>query len=667
MIAGIWDPRQAIRLLACLSFGVVAMCAADASTAVADTIDEQERAADLSFLNKDERPAGRHGFVHARDDRLVFDDGQVARFWGTNVTAQALFGSDKASVKEHAARLSRLGFNLVRLHHHDSYWTSPNVFGDGSSGSTRRLDPSMLEKIDWWLKCLKSEGIYVWLDLHVQRRLRPADGISDFEEIAKGGTDADLKGFNYVDDDIEAAMKAFNEAYLSHLNPYTGLAYKDDAAIAVVLITNENDLTEHYGNALLPNQRVPRHNARYMALARDFARVHALDQERVWRSWEPGESKVFLNDLERGFNRRMMDHLRSIGVKVPIVTTNWWGGQASSLPALSSGDMIDVHAYEEAGAIERDPRKAGGALHKIAMAQVAGMPLSVSEWNVSAFPSAERMEQPLLMADMADRQGWDAILHYAYAQTPLQFAAKPSNWHALNDPSRLAMLPAAALVYRQQHVRQSRMTYAWTPSSAELFGSPRANTEAALRIAAERGRLVTVLPKVAALPWLKAAPPPAGAVQLATAMVLPAEAALVSDTRESRRDWDAGTFSIDTPRTQAAAGRIGGGLIALSDVNMRFDNSRASVAVQALDDNSIAASGSILVSVATASVPSPQSQLPFLAEPASGVVEIRARPGLESPQRRGVKINYLNGRYVVHFEGKEAVHWISLRAPGVKP
>ena len=44
----------------------------------------------------------------------------------------------------------------------------------------------MLEKLDWWIKCLKDEGIYVWLDLHVGRRVKAADGIDGFAEISQG-------------------------------------------------------------------------------------------------------------------------------------------------------------------------------------------------------------------------------------------------------------------------------------------------------------------------------------------------------------------------------------------------------------------------------------------------------------------------------------------------
>ena len=92
-------------------------------------------------------------------------------------------------------------------------------------------------------------------------------------------------------------MKRFAEQYLTHVNEYTGLAYKDDPAIAAVLLTNENDLTQHYGNALMPNKDVPRHSERYMEAAKAFAKQYDLPTDLTWRAWEHGPSKLFLNDL----------------------------------------------------------------------------------------------------------------------------------------------------------------------------------------------------------------------------------------------------------------------------------------------------------------------------------------------------------------------------------
>jgi hypothetical protein len=52
-----------------------------------DLLDWRTAPIDLSFLNASERPAGKHGFLRTAKDKLVFEDGTLVRFWGTNLTA----------------------------------------------------------------------------------------------------------------------------------------------------------------------------------------------------------------------------------------------------------------------------------------------------------------------------------------------------------------------------------------------------------------------------------------------------------------------------------------------------------------------------------------------------------------------------------------------------
>ena len=381
---------------------------------------------DLSFLNAPEKPAGKHGFLTAAKDKLVFEDGTPVRFWGTNLTAYALFGTTRENVRLQAHRLSELGFNLVRIHHHDSSWVVPNIFGDRTALDTQNLSLGMLEKLDWWIKCLEDEGIYVWLDLQVGRQFKFADGIDGFSEISKGKPTADLRGYNYVNTSIERAMQRFNEAYLNHRNTFNGLAYKDDPGIVALLLTNENDVTHHFGNALLPDKQVPQHNALYMAQAEAFAAKFGLAKDKTWRSWEHGPSKLFLNDLEHRFDAEMIQQLRKIGVKVPIVTTSSWGNNPlSSLPALLSGDMIDVHAYGGIDELEKNPLYAPTFIDWMAAAHVIDRPLSVTEWNVSPFPTPDRDTIPLFVASSASFQGWDALMQFAYSQQPLGKSRRP--------------------------------------------------------------------------------------------------------------------------------------------------------------------------------------------------------------------------------------------------
>jgi hypothetical protein len=631
---------------------------------------------DLSFLNAPERPAGKRGFLQARNDRLVFADGTAARFWGTNLTAYTLFGTSREEVARHARRLSELGFNLVRLHHHDSRWVKPNIFGDQTSRDTRSLSSASLEKLDWWIKCLKDEGIYVWLDLHVGRELKAGDQIDGFEEISRGKPSADLKAYNYVNASIQRAMRDFNEAYVNHPNSYTGLRYKDDPAIAVMLITNENDVTHHFGNALLGNNGVPKHTALYMLQAQAFASKHGLPTDKVWRSWEHGPSKLFLNDLEQRFGAEMIAHLRALGVKVPIVTTSSWGyNPLSSLPALTAGNIIDAHSGGGVGELERNPIYASNLVHWIAAAQVAGKPLSVTEWGVEARGelAPDRHVIPLYVASTASAQGWDAVMHYAYSQEALGKGATPSIYHAYNDPSMIASLPAAALLYRQGHVREATSTFVFSPGNGMLFNQPiSAANSVALRTAAERGKLMVAMPRSAQLPWLEQSviPPEAKIfTDPRQSQINAAASEAVSDSGELRRDWDQGIFTIDTPRTQAAMGWVGGKKFALANVEIAVTTRNAAVAVQSLDGSPIGQSRSIMISIGARSVPRSAGTLPFYSEPVEGRLLIAAPQGLilsawdaREGKTRQVPAPYLGGHYAVMLDKSMRSYWLMLGA-----
>jgi Subtilase family len=626
---------------------------------------------DLSFLNASEKPAGKRGFVRVVNGKLVFEDGTPARFWGTNLTAYALLGTVRIDeMKRQARRLSELGFNLVRLHHHDSSWVNPNVFGDQRSRDTKTLSKAMLQRLDWWIKCLKDEGIYVWLDLHVGRQFKAGDGIEGFDEIRKEKSTADLRGYNYVNDSIREAMQRFNEQYVDRVNSATGLRYQDDPAIVGMLISNENDVTHHFGNALLPDQGVPQHTALFMAQAEAFATKHQLPKEKVWRAWEHGPSKLFLNDLEHRFNVEMIAHLRALGVKVPIATTSSWGNNPlSSLPALSAGDIVDVHSFGGVGELEKNPIYAANSLHWMAAAHIAGRPVTVSEWNVSPFPVPDRHTVPLFIASTASLHGWDALAQYAYSQHPITDGGTPSNWHSFNDPGLIATLPAAALLYRRHDVREADTVYAFAPTTEQLFNKAISPANAvALRTAAEKGKLVIALPRTRELPWLESSPIPIGATVITDpqqTLIDSGASEATSDTGQLRRNWEEGTYTINTARTQAAMGWIGGKEISLADVDIVVTTRNATVAVQSLDGKNIGESRSVLISLGSRSIPRSDNQLPFYSEPVIGRLTIRGEEGLrlyvKGPAAREVPISYENGRYQINLDRNLGSYWLLLQ------
>lgn len=625
---------------------------------------------DLSFLNARDRPAGKRGFVRAVGDALEFEDGTPARFWGTNITAYGLFHTPDNAVVHHAKRLAKLGFNLVRFTHHDSDWVEFNIFGL-QRDYTGELNDIAFEKLDWWIKCLKDEGIYVWLDLHVGRKFGRDEGIADFEEIGAGEARAEIRGFNYVNRDIQRLMQKFNKDYLTHVNKYTQIAYGQDPAIIAYLLTNENDINMHFGGVVVPSAGAPRHSARYMQAAQSFAGKTGLDPDVVWRFWEPGPAKLFASDLERDSYQAATDDLRAFWARAMVVPSNYWGGMSlSGLLSLTQGDVVDTHAYAKPGEIAYDPRFRPGMIAWLASGAVAGKPATTTEWNVEPFPAYDRAGLSAHVGAIAAMQEWSAVMQYAYATAGLGRTEGPGNYSASSDPAFIASLPIAALLYRRGDVRPAEKTYVLDLSPEQVTSTLSPENSRALRTIAETSKLRIGLPAIEALPWLKPTETPDGAIEITDPQfdAIPAEQTdrVCSDTGEICRNWKSGILTIDTARSQYASGWIGGNAVTLRNVEMAITTPYAVMAVQSLDDLHIGRSRKILLTAMAQSVPSGGNKLPYLSEPVEGKVEIETNPGLKAyalssdGSRREIPAVYENGAYKLTLKEDLAGFWILL-------
>ncbi|HEX8339276.1 MAG TPA: cellulase family glycosylhydrolase, partial [Tepidisphaeraceae bacterium] len=441
----------------------------DERTWVMNTLDYRYSPVDLSYLN--DKPAGARGFVKAVGDRFEFADGTPARFWGCNVMAYALFNAKNEAIEQQAKRIAALGYNLVRLHHHDSAdWVSPNVFAKDAS-DTQQLDPQALDRIDYWVKCLKDNGVYVWMDLHVGRPFREGDNVPGFEELTLNAKtkNRQAKGFNYVSPRLTQLMKDFATEYLTRTNRYTNVKYVDEPAVMGLLVTNENDLTKHFGTNFLPDKNRPFHAKLFNAMQNRVIKERGLNASKAWQTWLPGESKVMLNEIEHAWASDFVAHLRGIGVKIPIAVGNTWGSMPlSSLPSLTAGDILDVHSYGQAESLSSNPKYDDMSTHWIAAGQVVNMPTTITEWN-SEYPTRDRFTQPLFMAATAAFQGWDAPMIYGYSQSPLATLARLEQFSTASDPSITALMPAAALIFRQQLVKPAEKTVVFAPPGDSLL------------------------------------------------------------------------------------------------------------------------------------------------------------------------------------------------------
>ena len=148
-------------------------------------------APDFSFLNHPLGPAdkltvnGGHfcrlGSAAAGKARkrkaagLPSNDCDRVRLFGANLAFGANFPTE-ADAPRIARRLSKLGINLVRLHHMDSSPDS-NPINAGSILTTDpypTLNPVSVARLRMFLDALKAEGIYADLNLHVGYTFRPS-------------------------------------------------------------------------------------------------------------------------------------------------------------------------------------------------------------------------------------------------------------------------------------------------------------------------------------------------------------------------------------------------------------------------------------------------------------------------------------------------------------
>ncbi|HLA86190.1 MAG TPA: carbohydrate binding domain-containing protein [Thermoguttaceae bacterium] len=238
-----------------------------------------------------ERPAGRHGFVRAEKDHFVTDAGPI-RFWGTNLCFEACFPTHEQAERL-AARLARFGVNCARLHHMDSR----AIWGDSPNHLT--IDPRRLERLDYLVHQLKRHGIYVNVNLHVSRWFDEAEGFP-----ARRGRPEYDKGL----DNFEPRMIELQEKYardlLTHVNPYTGNAYTDEPAVAMVEINNENALLAVWAWNQLDDLPEP-YATTYRRLWNEWLRAKYGTTERLLAAWNVRQKALGTEMLENGdFSKR---------------------------------------------------------------------------------------------------------------------------------------------------------------------------------------------------------------------------------------------------------------------------------------------------------------------------------------------------------------------------
>lgn len=184
---------------------------------------------DCSWLN--EKPAGKSGWLKVEGEHIVDAKGKVARFVGANITAKGNFPDPSESPKI-AKHLAQYGVNIIRMHFLDNQWGGLSLVPKSNDVERDGLETNALARLDAFIAALRAEGIYVNLNLHVGR---------DYPGSPKDAPN-NCKGIGQFMPSMRQALKNYSKLLMKHVNPITGIAYKDDPAVAVLEISNEDSL-----------------------------------------------------------------------------------------------------------------------------------------------------------------------------------------------------------------------------------------------------------------------------------------------------------------------------------------------------------------------------------------------------------------------------------------
>ncbi|MBS1368834.1 MAG: hypothetical protein HPZ91_02655 [Lentisphaeria bacterium] len=405
----------------------------------------------VDFSGLLDAPAGKYGPVRGAGERFEFAErpGVPARFWGINLCADCNF-PDAEQARRLTEELAAAGYNLVRFHQFD------NLLPDRSKGSSTTFDPEKLDRFDRLLACCKERGIYASLDLFSVRGPEKGE-LPEFPDRVISGHE--MKALIFIRESAMRNWEAFSANLLNHVNPYTGLAWKEDPAIVNYCLVNEDTLSSTSQRSAFVRELYEREFREW--LERKKLEADAKSRPVLWTK--------FLQETSRRGHARMAAFLRSIGAGAPVTGLNFINDNSTAV--LREGfDLVDSHGYwahpQFIGKNWRLPaavdpecpvRAYGGIGSTLFTSRIFGKPYIVTEWDYT-WPNPYGSAGAFLAGAYASLQGHAMMCRFNYAWTIDKLAAPASHlcfFDMANAPLRLLSERAGALFYLRGDVAES--------------------------------------------------------------------------------------------------------------------------------------------------------------------------------------------------------------------
>ena len=393
-------------------------------------------ALDLSAQGLQDAPAGKYGWLKSVGGHFEFEGlpGVEQRFYGVNLCFTANY-LDHATADMLIDRLVRCGYNAVRVHHHDGGWVA--------SAENR-------EKLDYLIsKCIE-RGLYITTDLYVSRPVKWREiGIDRDGEMNKQL----YKTYIGIHEPAFSNWCANAQAFLEHVNPYTGRAYKDEPAMPFISLVNEGKLAMNWSEKKKDK----------LLAAAWLAFGGTGEPPEPWGGRDQEAHRRFDEWVNGRVWGRCSAFVRKLGARALLTNDNngRWHGEGEDL--TPHYDYVDTHFYvDHPEFIEqkwRLPSKCGNRnpivselpplLHR-GYAKGASKPYTISEWNFSG-PGRYRGMGGILTGALAAEQEWDGLWRFAYSHSNANLKdnpnGRPGYFDCVTDPIIAASDRASVCLY----------------------------------------------------------------------------------------------------------------------------------------------------------------------------------------------------------------------------
>lgn len=246
--------------------------------------------------------AGSHGFVKTTaDGRFAFDDGSPARFVGVTLDWTATM-PDSAQAVRWAARMAKLGINLVRLRYFDgAFWWAEYLSVLERASDFKTLNPERMRRLDWFVHQLRLHGIYTYLTLQSMRAPLATDGYGTLADSAMWLS----PGLFHMYPQGRTLLKNHARLLLDHVNEFTGRAYRDEPAIAMIELMHGTSILANWkygylnyapgGSTISYN-----HSRRLDTMFAQYLRNRYSGQQGLDVAWRVAPPGGFPNLLQEG-------------------------------------------------------------------------------------------------------------------------------------------------------------------------------------------------------------------------------------------------------------------------------------------------------------------------------------------------------------------------------